>query len=341
MPLGKDRSLSLMLVCIYEDRPQQIPGVKLLVLSLQRHCADWRVRLTVPNPDPSFRSWLRKFDRVELVERKLEFGGSFNVKPTILLDALASGASECVWMDTDVLVNQDPSSLFEVSPETIITTQDPWEYADGSTHRARTWKLDPGRSLPGPLNSAVVRVTPHHRPLLEAWREIMRSGWYLDMQKLPVNARDRHVLSDQDALSALLASREFSEIPVKRLKHPEEILQHHGAGAYSLKERWQTLTTGFPPLFHAMGTVKPWRMDSDPSLLRNPRSYYERYYLELSPYVHAARQYGEDLHEASDWLKIRTALGRVSYLASVGSLSLRGLAQATFQRMAWNIRNRV
>jgi hypothetical protein len=328
-----------VLVCLYEDRPHQLPGVKLLVLSLSRYCPKWPVRLFVPDADSSIRAWFRKFSQVELVLSKPEAGGSFNVKPTILIQALASGEPECLWIDTDVLVNRDPSYLFCVSPETIVVTQDPWEYEDGSTHRAATWHLKHGRSLPGPLNSAVVRVTQHHLPLIQAWRDILRRDWYLRMQALPVRERDQHALSDQDAISALLASEVFSSIPVKRMRHPTEILQHHGAGAYSLKERLQTLWGGLPPLIHAMGSVKPWQMKPRPSPLQDLRTYYERYYLELSPYLHAARRYRMELGEEYEWLNISTGLGRMSHLTALGSPSVQGIWQATLHRWAWNLRH--
>lgn len=331
---------SSILVCLYEDRPKQIPGVKLLVLSLARYCPQWKIRLTMPGASASFENWIGKFPQVEMIYSKPEGGGSFNVKPAVLLEALESGAPECLWIDTDVLVNSDPSSLLNVSPDTVIATQDPWEYADGSTHRASTWSLKPGRSLPGPLNSSVVRVTQQHVPLMKAWRDILRRDWYLEMQSRPVGARDRHVLSDQDALSALLASEEFSSLPVKRLKHPSEILQHHGAGAYSLAERWQTLRTSLPTFLHAMGSVKPWQMQTAPSLFRNTRAYYERYYLELSPYMHVARGYREELEETGEWLEISTTLAKMSHMASLGSPSVQGLSQATLQRLTLSLRKR-
>jgi len=61
-----------------------------------------------------------------------------------------------------------------------------------------------------------------------------------------------------------------------------------------------------PPLLHAMGSVKPWQMKRSPSLRHDPRSYYERYYLELSPYLHEARRYRFELDEACEWLNITT-----------------------------------
>lgn len=328
-----------MIVCIYEDRPWQLPGVKLLLLSLAKYCPSWQVCLHAPAANAEFLSWVAQFPQVSVELERLENAGSYNVKPTVLLKALNNGADECLWIDTDVLVNADLLGLLRDSQETIVVTQDPWEYPGGSTHRARTWKLKEGRILPGPLNSAVVKVTQHHLALVIRWQAVLRQGWYLEMQSLPAELRDKHALGDQDALSALLASEEFASIPVRRLKHPTEILQHHGAAAFSLHERWQTLRKGLPPLLHAMGTMKPWQMPQQPSLLKEFRAYYERYYLELSPYLHVARQYQDELGEQCDWLCISTGLGRVSHLASFGTPCLQGLVQGSLQRAALHLRS--
>jgi hypothetical protein len=329
-----------MIVCLYEDRPQQLPGVKLLLLSLARHCPDWRISLHVPGADQQFLAWVEQFDNLTAHTGRLESSGSFNVKPSVLLQALNNGDDECLWIDTDVLINGNLKELLNEPPEVVIVSQDPWEYASGSTNRARTWKLDAGRILPGPLNSAVVRVTSHHLPLVESWQAILRQDWYQQMQKLPVIGRDQNALGDQDGLSALLASKDFADIPVKRLKHPTEILQHHGAGAFSLQERWQTMMNGLPPLLHAMGTMKPWQMPSNPSLAKDFRTYYERYYLELSPYMYAARQYQAKLGEDREWLQISTGLGRFSHFATMGSPSLQGLTQSSLHRFVWHLRHR-
>src|SRR3974390_2263418 len=152
-----------MLVCLYEDRPTQVAGLKILILSLERYCPTWPIRLRCPGITDSFRTWLRRFPQVALHEEPLSSSGSYNVKPSVLLDGLASGADTCLWLDTDVFVNGSLEFLATIPNETIVVTQDPWEYPDGSTHRCSTWGLDAARSLPGPLNSATVRVTSQHK----------------------------------------------------------------------------------------------------------------------------------------------------------------------------------
>jgi hypothetical protein len=321
-----------MLVCLYEDRPNQVAGLKILLLTLKRYCPTWPIRLRFPGIEDPFRAWLKRFPQLTLFEEPLPSSGSYNVKPAILLDGLATGADACLWLDTDVFVNGSLDFIAAVPPATIVVTQDPWEYPDGSTHRCATWGLVSGRSLPGPLNSATVRVTRHHEELLHAWQRVIGTEAYLAEQAKPTEQRNQHMLGDQDALSALLASKEFCYIPVKRLMHTNEILQHHGAGAYGPMQRWSNLIHGMPPLIHAMGTVKPWKMPERPGLLSSPRDYYERTYLELSPYVHSARQYRSELEEDAGWLDTRTFAAMVGTLAAFNWPALKGLVQATLHR---------
>jgi hypothetical protein len=202
--------VSSMLVCLYEDRPNQVTGLKILLLSLEQYCPTWPVRLQFPGIADSFRTWLRRFSQVSLCEERLPSSGSYNVKPSVLLDGLASGAESCFWLDTDVFVNGNLDFVAAIPPEAIVVAQDPWEYLDGSTHRSNTWGLAAGRSLPGPLNTAAVRVTQQHKELLNVWQRVVITEEYLAEQAKPVPQRNQHMLGDQDALSALLASKEGS-----------------------------------------------------------------------------------------------------------------------------------
>jgi hypothetical protein len=320
-----------MLVCIYEDRPLQVPGLKLLVLSLSRHCPTWPILVRFPRMGEHLEKWLGSFRNVTVSKEPLAVSGSYNVKPTVLLDGLSID-KECIWLDTDVLVNGDLAPLVRVSWETLIATQDPWEYASGSTHRCGTWGLPAGRDLPGPLNSAFLRVSTHHQTLLSTWQRLLGRQVYLSEQGKPVRERNAHMLSDQDALSAIAASLDFSDVPVRRLQHSAEIMQHHGAGAYGLSQRYTNLRNGLPPLLHAMGTVKPWRAPNHPKLLGDFRNYYERTYLELSPYVHLARRYRALLGEDADWMDLHTVAARMSSVITMGNPCFKGMAQALAHR---------
>jgi hypothetical protein len=172
-------------------------------------------------------------------------------------------------------------------------------------------------------------VSRQHEAFLQAWQQVLLLEAYVAEQAKPVADRNQHLLSDQDALSALLASERFANIPVVRLAHSTDILQHHGAGAYRLRHRWSNLKQGMPQLIHAMGSVKPWRMPDRPLFFRSLRDYYERTYLELSPYVHYARQYRSQLDENTSWLDIQTLAGRVGSTMAFNRPQLKGVFQAT------------
>jgi len=109
-----------------------------LLLSLNKYCPNGASDLRSPTRALPFVPGLIGFLNYSLSKARQRPPGASTLSP-ILLQALESGASECLWMDTDVLVSRDPRQLFDVSPGTIVVTQDPWEYDNGSTHRAKTW----------------------------------------------------------------------------------------------------------------------------------------------------------------------------------------------------------
>ncbi len=113
------------------------------------------------------------------------------------------------------------------------------------------WGLVTGRSLPGPLNSAVVRVSDRHASLLQAWHSLLETDTYIAEQAVPSQERNQHLLGDQDGLSALLASEEFAGFPVCRLRHATDILQHHGSGCLRTHPTMGDTQSGLPLLVHA------------------------------------------------------------------------------------------
>src|SRR5215469_14437682 len=99
-----------MLVCLYEDRPRQVSGLKLLILSLGRYCPSWPVRVRFPGISDDLKTWLVSYPNVVVLDEPLPISRSYNVKPTVLLDGL-SVSEQCLWLDTDVLVNGDLNFL--------------------------------------------------------------------------------------------------------------------------------------------------------------------------------------------------------------------------------------
>jgi hypothetical protein len=183
------------------------------------------------------------------------------------------------------------------------------------------------------MNSAALRVSQCHIPLLRAWADILKTDAYLAEQAKPVEVRNPMMLGDQDVISALLASSGFATIPLRVLQHPTEILQHHGPGAFGVRQRLRVLRTGLPPLLHAMGSVKPWNMAFEPTPRVDFRGYYERLYLESSPYVSVARQYREALQEnGPHWLELQSTLSKMSMLLTANNPVLSGALQAAIHQ---------
>jgi len=74
-------------------------------------------------------------------------------------------------------------------------------------------------------------------------------------------------------------------------------------------------------------------MPKQPRPLQSPRDYYERTYLELSPYLHFARKYLSLLDEDSDWLKVSTLSGRIGTILGMNHPALKGTVQSVIHRM--------
>ncbi len=54
-----------MIVCIVEDRKSFEVPVKLLILSLAKHCAGLPIELFFPTPSQRFSDWLKKLPKCQ------------------------------------------------------------------------------------------------------------------------------------------------------------------------------------------------------------------------------------------------------------------------------------
>jgi hypothetical protein len=133
-----------MIVCIYEDRPKYLIGVKLTVLSLARHCPDLPVIISCPQPPATFRRWVEAQPNAKLLAEDDLAEVGWNVKPTILLRHLNEGHPEVIWIDSDIIVNRDFRSSFQnLNDDTLVATQeDYWGQYQGGTHRTVAWGLN-------------------------------------------------------------------------------------------------------------------------------------------------------------------------------------------------------
>jgi hypothetical protein len=198
--------------------------------------------------------------------------------------------------------------------------------------------MKPGRWLPYVINSGFVRVTQAHRALLEAWRDLLRHPAYLRAQKRHLYKRPVHMLGDQDVLTALVASEQFSQIPLMYLRRGRDIVQSVGPAGFALGERLRGLGRDLAPLVHCAGT-KPWDLPSVPAQHESLKLRYERAYLETSPYVWAARAYRDQLEEPMAGLDVQTLAARACRWLTHDHPVLQGAAQAAFHTLSRRLKH--
>src|SRR3954470_9726146 len=216
-----------MRVCVYEDRPTDAVGVKILVLSLLQHCPGTSIDLQLPFASPDLVRWFEGKPGVRVSTARDPSRSGYQVKARLLLAAPDAGATEAVWLDTDIVVAGDLAGKLAAFPaDAIVVAQ---EYfgapGQGGSQRTRALGLEPGRRMPDTANSCVVRVTPAHRELLEEWDRLLTSDGYREAQAKQWFERPLHLLGDQDVLTALLGSARFAKTPIGWLRRGSDVAQ--------------------------------------------------------------------------------------------------------------------
>ncbi len=317
-----------MLICIAEDRPSERVAVKLLIASLLAHCPDVPIDLSYPPMDETFVGWLQGKTQIQL-RSSANAGHSWNIKPYLLLALLDEGHSEVWWLDSDVLVTADFRTLAKsMSADTLVACEEALygAYNDNGM-RTEAWGLPVGRRLPFSLNSAVLRITQQHRPLLQRWCELLEHPVYRQAQQQSWTQRPTHLTGDQDVLAALVSSAEFADIPLHILHRGSGIIQYFGFSAYTLHERWLTMRYGLPPFVHCQGW-KPW---SERAKFRSGsgfKQWLQALYIQLSPYMAKARCHQPQLDETVDWLQPGSHIVVWGQRAGLGQPALTGLPLA-------------
>jgi len=314
--------------CLAEDRTVCETGLRLAILSLSRHCANVPVYVYRHHPTPAFTQWAERFTQVTLIPERPVGAESWNCKPHALLPIIARGHSAAIWLDSDIILTRDCSSLlFPLEPEIFVITQEPASLpSQGTESRTLGWNLEVGRRLPITLNSSVLRVTQKHVSLLEQWRALLNDSTYIRVQQLALEERPLHMMSDQDVLNGLLGCRDFSSVPLKILRSGDDIIHCGGALGYSLHERARGVFRRVPTFLHATAG-KPWLwLGGQPEWSqRTFFSWHRRLLQETSPYLAEAKKYESQLEEDASWLRTRTGIGVALTLLGLGNVALRGL----------------
>lgn len=314
-----------MVICIAEDRQSEEIAVQLLLLSLAKHCPHVPVQLFFPPASDRFRQWLTPFPQVCLRTKPFARASEWNVKPYALLTLLREGHEQVWWIDSDIILSRDfRSTIGPLSDSTLVITEEALYgcYGDES-YRARAWGFPVGRILPFNLNTGVIRVTQAHISLLQRWQKLLESEPYRKAQRLPFPEKPFHLYGDQDVLTALLASQEFADLPLRILKRGKDIIQYFGPAGFTLQERLLSSLNGLPPFIHSQ-RKKPWQRSNVPPNWRNLRQSIDYARLELSPYNHVASSYQHAVDADMSWLNCNSRLGKLLSAANFGNPALAG-----------------
>jgi hypothetical protein len=330
-------------ICIAEDRASCEPALRLLIGSLNRCCGKrFEIHVFHPGSNDTFSSWASKYPQVKLHRNCLPKDHGWNVKPLAMLYLLDRGYDDVTWIDSDIIVTRDIANVVRgLDANTMVVAEEAlWGNRDDTgALRTRLWGFRVGRTLPFTLNSGVIRITTAHYSLLKRWRELLESETYCQMQSMHGNERPVHMFSDQDVLTALLASVEYADVPLKVLKRGD-IIQFFGPTGYTVAERVTHLLGFMPTFIHAQGP-KPW-MPSSNDIGERGRSqrmkkYWQAVYFDLSPYTVAARRFEAELQGTTGWMRSRFVLSAMLRSAGFWYPPLVGLPIAAAVDVARSI----
>ena len=323
----------MLTFCLSEDRQNLEPGLRLAIGSIRRHCPNSQVVLYMAAPTSEFSEWLQRFPEVTIVHHAPPGGSVWNCKPHALLPLLREGRREVVWLDSDVLLAADPRECLTTGSDAELVVCEEYRGAPdpGSEIRTRAWNLPIGRRFPRTLNSAVLRVTTIHIPLLKRWAELLEDPRYQHWQTQDFSQRPIHCWSDQDALTALMGSQEFAHVNVRILKTGRNVIHCLSYTSFPVSERLGCLLGDRPTFVHAQGE-KPWvllRPEVRTHLSRR-RSLLQ----EVSPYRLLARGFRDSLGSDDQWLWGGSFIGRTLCCLGLGHFALVGLPSAALAALA-------
>ncbi|MEP0909746.1 hypothetical protein NDI45_02295 [Leptolyngbya sp. GB1-A1] len=315
-----------MVICIAEDRQREEIAVKLLLLSLAKHCPHVPIELFFPPATEAFKAWAAALPQVHLRTTPIATAAGWDIKPYALLKLLTEGHREVWWIDSDIIVTRDFRQTIAplTDADLVIAEEALYGHYRDEGYRARAWGFALGRSLPFNLNSGVMRVTQAHRLLLQQWQQLLETEVYQQAQQQPYGQKPFHLFGDQDVLTTLLSTQEFAHIPLRILKRGTAIIQYFGLAGYTIAERLQNLVDGMPPFIHAQ-REKPWHRSLIPPGLKPLRPYLDFVQMDISPYCFAAAPYRSQLAEDLPWLDAHSRLGKILRGLGLGNAAFIGL----------------
>lgn len=311
------------LVCLLENRPDDAIGAYLTAESLRRFEPDLPIHINgvlASGASPKLQNDpLTEFD-----PNSPEGAESWNCKPHTIIPLLEKHGGRVTWIDSDIIISGPITPILDgLDDETAVVAREPLHAptVQGCSPRARGWGFPIGREIPYTINSCVLSFTRKHLPLLKRWHEILSSDVYRAHQHSPLTERPMHSWSDQDVLCALLASEEFSKVPLHTLALGDELIHVGHALSYDAGERLKNIF-GLPPFVHS-GAARPWShyffaVSGGQGLLR-------RVNRDLSPYTALAQEYTSSYPEVAKWRTDQTLLGKIIRTLCLNNCALAGL----------------
>lgn len=308
-------------ICIAEDRAACEPCLRILILSLHAHCPRAEINLFYPG-GPEFLAWVRKFPQVRLQKLRLPRSIGWNVKPQAILQLLDQGFDEVIWMDSDIVVTRNIAPIFAGLGDSALAVSE--EGRDPNAIRARLWGFPVGRTLPFAVNSGIIRATKTHYRLIKRWWELLQTDEYQQAQQRGWTNSPIHMKGDQDVLTALLTSSQFSHIPVSLIRRGRDVVLFDGIFGYSVADRLRQLLTGTAPLIH-ITAMKPWSASWRLNRPFTVKEYIEQVYFDVSPYTVCALRYRDSMDCEAGWMRPHRLPSRILRAVGIGCPALVGL----------------
>lgn len=302
--------------CTFENRKSAFIAVKLLALSMERHCGEFTLFLAMTGPDAEFAAWLeRHAPHVAVIEIDPAMRGKSlkHIKAVVILELFKRGISDVTWLDTDLLVLRDLEPLFEpLSDDTVLVSQEETGYPfEFNRTLLAHYRLKPQRQLEFNVNSCVIRVTTRHRDLIERYLACLLDPMFIEQQSKPLAEKNPNFAFEQGILEMLLCGGDESwkpAWPVEFIMKGPGIVQELGVTTYRLRYR---LLNGLglrrPWFIHVPGVAKPWNTDAA-----------SRRHRAASVYSAFANHYRQQVEEDMSWVNSAGFSSRLARILSLG-----------------------
>jgi hypothetical protein len=321
--------------CTFENRRESQIGLKLLILSLKKHCRDFTLCVGILEEQPDFSEWLRRHAPHAVPVPLPPFRDSsdiWQVKPLLILQLFAQGWTNVTWLDADLIVLRDLEPLLApLDDETLLMAQE-LDYAfEFNRPVMEAYRMRPQRELEGCVNTCVMRMTPRHEPLVRKLLECMKDPFFREQTETPPARRMIKWHYDQTIMEMLLTTADdgwTSAIPVRLIPAGSGVIQELGVTRYDLRDRLLNgLGWNRPWIVHCLG-LKPW----DPS----PRT---RSYRAASVFSAFAETYRDEVEEPMPWANAGGWSSRIGRWLSLGQPHWMGIGHCVAGKVRQLLKN--